>query len=159
VRVLLEQNALVREARPPRIDESLPITRAYWARIRSASWSQWRTWGTSSLAADDIERSIFEWERFQRSMLDFMRSYDVVITPVTAAPASDHRQLNGEDCIYTIPWSLTGQPAVVVRCATSSEGLPIGVQIVAGRWRDEVALTVGRLLENALGGWSLAEIA
>jgi amidase len=61
-------------------------------------------------------------------MLDFMQAFDVVITPVAAAPASDHRELTGEDYIYTIPWSLTGQPAVVVRCATSSEGLPIAVK-------------------------------
>jgi Asp-tRNA(Asn)/Glu-tRNA(Gln) amidotransferase A subunit family amidase len=92
-------------------------------------------------------------------MLDFMQGFDVVITPVGTAPASGHREPSGEVYIYTIPWSLTGQPAVLVRYATSSEGLPIAVQIVVHRWRDEVALAVARLLENALGGWNMVEVS
>jgi hypothetical protein len=32
----------VEEARPPRLDESLPITREYWARPESLSLSEWR---------------------------------------------------------------------------------------------------------------------
>jgi Asp-tRNA(Asn)/Glu-tRNA(Gln) amidotransferase A subunit family amidase len=35
----------------------------------------------------------------------------------------------------------------------SSEGLPLGVQIVARPWREEVALAVAQSLEGALGGW------
>jgi amidase len=31
--------------------------------------------------------------------------------------------------------------------------MPIGVQIVARPWRDDVALTVGQVLEQELGGW------
>ena len=37
---------------------------------------------------------------------------------------------------------LTGWPAVVVRGGTSPEGLPIGVQVVARPWREQVALAV-----------------
>jgi len=41
----------------------------------------------------------------------------------------------------------------VVRGGTSSEGLPIGVQVVARPWREDVALAVAQVLEEALGGW------
>jgi amidase len=50
-------------------------------------------------------------------------------------------------------YSLTGWPAVSVRAGTSPEGLPIGVQIVARPWREDVALSVARHIESALGGW------
>jgi amidase len=49
--------------------------------------------------------------------------------------------------------NLTGWPAVVVRCGTSSEGLPIGVQIAARPWQDATALAVAAHLEATLGGW------
>ena len=32
-------------------------------------------------------------------------------------------------------------------------GLPIDVQVVAGPWRDDVALAAALRLEEALGGW------
>jgi amidase len=41
----------------------------------------------------------------------------------------------------------------VVRGGTSPEGLPIGVQLVARPWREDVALAVAQSLEGALGGW------
>jgi amidase len=54
---------------------------------------------------------------------------------------------------FTSPHSLTGWPAATVRCGSSPEQLPIGVQIVARPWRDDVALAAAAALERALGGW------
>jgi amidase len=54
---------------------------------------------------------------------------------------------------WTTPWSLTGWPGTVVRCGTSPEGLPIGVQLVAAPWQDHLTLAVARHLESTLGGW------
>lgn len=47
----------------------------------------------------------------------------------------------------------TGWPAAVVRCGTSAEGPPVGVQIVVRPWQDATALAVARHLEKAFGGW------
>ena len=47
---------------------------------------------------------------------------------------------------YTIAFNATGWPGAVVRCGTSAEGLPIGVQAVAHPWRDNVALAVAHNL-------------
>jgi len=49
--------------------------------------------------------------------------------------------------------TLTGWPAAVVRAGTSPEGLPIGVQIAAKPWREDVALAVAGVIEDELGGW------
>ena len=49
-----------------------------------------------------------------------------------------------EGFAYTYSYSLTGWPAAVVRCGTSPEGLPIGVQIVAPPWREDVALAFAK---------------
>ena len=52
-------------------------------------------------------------------------------------------------------YNLTGWPAAVVRGGTSPEGLPIGVQIVARPWREDIALAVARHIETKLGGFSI----
>jgi amidase len=155
---LSRRGARVREAAPPEVDQSLSITRSYWARIRSSSWKQWVPEAKDSLAAEATERSIFEWERFQRSMLAFMANCDAIITPSAAAPAFPLRDLVGEDYLYALPWSLTGQPAIVVPCARSSENLPIAVQVIGPRWRDDIAIALAAALEESFGGWRLAPV-
>jgi amidase len=110
------------------------------------------------MTADEVERSVFDWEKFQRDMLRFMTDYDAVITPPAADVAPKHRALTGQDFIYTLPWSLTGQPACVVPVAASAGGLPIAVQVIARRWRDDVALAVAASVESAFGGWRPAAV-
>jgi amidase len=41
----------------------------------------------------------------------------------------------------------------VVRAETSPEGLPVGVQVVARPWREDMALAAAGAVETALGGW------
>ncbi len=152
VEVLRDAGPSVEEARPDMIERSLEITQWYWRRMRSFSWERWLTGGEEgTMTGEEIERSIFEWEKLQRSFLAFMEGYDVIVCPAAPGPAGEKDGL--DDFIYTLPYSLTGQPCVVVRAGTSEEGLPLGVQIVARGWREDIALAVARKIEEALGGW------
>ncbi len=99
-----------------------------------------------------MERHLFTWDRFRRSLIQFMADYDVILTPVAERPAVPHGEDEG-GIPYTLPYSLTGWPCLSLRAGTSPDGMPIGVQIVARPWRDDVALAVGQVLEQALGGW------
>lgn len=93
------------------------------------------------------------WNVYRSAMLAFMQPYDVLLCPVSATPATRHDDPDGPDFTYTFAHNLTGWPGAVVRCGTSAEGLPIGVQIVARPWREDVALAVAQYLETNLGGW------
>jgi amidase len=158
-RALADAGAVVDESVPPRIEESLSITRRYWARTRSSAWNEWQGGRGSTLTADEVEQSIFEWERLQRAFLSFMQSYDAILCPASPSAAVAHEKDDSDQAfVYTLPFSLTGQPAVVVRAGTSREGLPIGVQVVARKWRDDVALALAARIEDALGGWQEPKI-
>ena len=54
---------------------------------------------------------------------------------------------------YTLPYSLTGQPCVVVPSGRSRDGLPIGVQVVGRVWREDHAVAAARSIETTIGGW------
>ena len=69
--------------------------------------------------------------------------------PTPAPPHGEVANLTSS----TRPPSLTGWPAATVRCGASAGGLPIGVQLVAHPWRDDVALGAAQVVEDALGGY------
>lgn len=151
---LADAGGQIEDALPPRIDESWDITQVHWPRVRSWSWSEWRTAQEHRLTADQIERGLFAWGRLQRAFLKFMQSYDLILCP--AAPSAAQPRAGVSDpqpFIYTLPFSLSGQPAAVVRAGASSGGMPIGVQVAARPWRDDFALAAARQIEVSLGGW------
>ncbi len=137
--ILLEAKLVVEEVRPKGIEESLEITKGYWRQ--------------SEMTGQEIEHLMGEWDRFRSAMLTFMADYDLILCPASDRPALPHGTSDDERFSYTLPYSLTGYPCAVVRAGTSPEGLPIGVQVVARPWRDDVALAVAQRIETALGGW------
>jgi amidase len=150
--VLADTGMRVEETLPPRIAEASAITRQYWQRPESASAEAWVPDGEAQLSSIEVEQHLFHWDRFRRALIGFMADYDVILTPTAERPATPH----GSDAgwiPYTLPYSLTGWPCVVVRAGTDPHGLPIGVQVVARPWRDDVTLAVAQVIEATLGGW------
>ena len=52
--------------------------------------------------------------------------------------------------LFTMPFSITGQPAVSLPLHWSTEGLPVGVQVVADYGREDVLIRVAAQLEAAV---------
>ena len=53
----------------------------------------------------------------------------------------------------TALFNLIGLPVTEVPLGLNEDGLPLGVQVAAGRDRDHVAIAVAVELERAFGGW------
>ena len=93
--------------------------------------------------------------------------YDIVVCPVApgAAPLHNQAPAEGEGAKaegyswlnYASTYSVAGLPVAVVPAGEES-GLPLGVQIVANPFRDDVALTAARRVESALGGFRPAPV-
>jgi aspartyl-tRNA(Asn)/glutamyl-tRNA(Gln) amidotransferase subunit A len=90
----------------------------------------------------------------KRRLAFLFEEYDVILLPTTPIPAP---VLEGEDAVerarlltrFTAPFNLTGLPALSVPCGFSSEGLPIGLQIVARTWNEAGALRAGYAYQQA----------
>jgi Asp-tRNA(Asn)/Glu-tRNA(Gln) amidotransferase A subunit family amidase len=98
-----------------------------------------------------------------------MQQYPIVLCPAAAIPAFRHGerswQAEGKTVHYLDAWSYTeffnllGNPAAVVPVGRSSEGLPIGVQIVGRPWEEEQVLAVAAALEKECSAWAIPPIA
>jgi amidase len=114
--------------------------------------------GTLRAAPPDPRRvwnAAHAWDVFRAEMLAFLERFDAIVCPTNAKPALPHGASPPElpAFTYTMAHNLTGWPAAVVRAGTSPEGLPIGVQLVAAPWREDVALTLAATVETRTGGW------
>jgi amidase len=96
-------------------------------------------------------------DRFRARMFAFFGHYDAILSPVYPQAALPHGSSIEERTFrgfsFTMTHNLTGWPAAVVRCGQTAAGLPIGVQIAAHPWHEDVALRIAAHLESAYGGW------
>ncbi len=97
------------------------------------------------------------WDAFRNAQLAFLQGYDAVLSPIAPYVAPPHGSsfdpILQRGTGYAQNHNLTGWPAVAVRVGTSPEGMPIGVQVAAHPWREDVALALGRHLEARFGGF------
>jgi Asp-tRNA(Asn)/Glu-tRNA(Gln) amidotransferase A subunit family amidase len=85
---------------------------------------------------------------------------DVLLTPTLAIPAplADEygsafvvrgQTLEGGSLRFTLPFNLTGQPALSISCGFSAGGLPIGAQLVAAHFNEPTLLRLGHAYQRA----------
>ena len=84
----------------------------------------------------------------------FFEEYDLLATPtipIEPPPISgiDPIQAASELTRFTSPFNLTGLPAISLPCGFSPHALPIGLQLVAGNWKESVLLSAANAYEEA----------
>jgi amidase len=168
-RALEEAGCRVEERVPPRQMEATELR----MKMTRADGNQWQKrltdkYGTivpgpsrrfdyPPMAPADFYALLEQQDSIRTDMLQFMESHDILLCPVRATPVpligdpDDWTTLSGAS--FTGIFNLTGYPAGVVRGGASANSVPIGVQVVAGPWRDDRVLAVMAHLEKALGGF------
>jgi amidase len=94
-------------------------------------------------------------------MIDFFRSYDVLVLPTSQVPPFPADQefppgINGRPMHSYLDWmrsayfvTVTGCPAISVPAGFTDEGLPVGIQIVAPHNQERSLLEVAHAFEQA----------
>jgi aspartyl-tRNA(Asn)/glutamyl-tRNA(Gln) amidotransferase subunit A len=99
-------------------------------------------------------RTQVEW---RHKLEQLFESIDALVLPATPFPAtrideSDPVALSrGNLTRFTRMFNLTGHPALVLPCGRTSDGLPIGLQIVGAHWQEDKIIQVARKYEEARG--------
>jgi Asp-tRNA(Asn)/Glu-tRNA(Gln) amidotransferase A subunit family amidase len=90
----------------------------------------------------------------------FWDDHDVLITPTLTQPPVRHGTLGADPATahdedldwlpFTYPYNCTGQPAISLPLGMTSDGLPIGVQLVGPPRGEQVILDLALQLQEAM---------
>jgi aspartyl-tRNA(Asn)/glutamyl-tRNA(Gln) amidotransferase subunit A len=115
----------------------------------------------------DYQRAMFQRADLFRMVQKWFERADYVVTPTlsrTALPIDQDLfepiridgievgELRRNWFPYTMPFNITGHPALTLCCGYDTDGLPIGLQLV-GRFRDEVSVLRAAALYEASEDW------
>jgi amidase len=136
------------------------------------------TWATAERAkqisgAEYLLASERQQEHAGRIAQWWRSGYDLLLTPTSTEPPPLLEELApdpaqplrigrrfGAIAAFTMPWNITGQPAISLPLHWTADGLPVGVQLVADIGREDLLLRVAAQLEAAApwaGRWPSLE--
>ncbi|MBP9792062.1 MAG: Asp-tRNA(Asn)/Glu-tRNA(Gln) amidotransferase subunit GatA [Rickettsiales bacterium] len=115
--------------------------------------------GTFVLSSGSYEKYFAQAQKVRRLIIrdfdDVFADVDVVLTPTATTSAfaiGDKQRMDPISLyyndVYTIPANMAGLPAVSVPLSLDSKGKPIGLQIVANRFREDLMFRAAKSLEN-----------
>ena len=84
----------------------------------------------------------------KRDYIEAFKKCDAILTPTSPSVAfkigekSDDPLAMYLNDVYTVSANLAGTPAISVPCGLSSEGLPIGVQLIGNFWSEDLLLNL-----------------
>jgi aspartyl-tRNA(Asn)/glutamyl-tRNA(Gln) amidotransferase subunit A len=103
-------------------------------------------------------KALTRWEAIQRAVTAYFHEYDLLLCPTVCVPAYAHGltelTIDGTTVLgrqvlnTTVPFNLTGSPALSLPFGMSSDGLPIGVQIVGRHFDENTVLRAALALEE-----------
>jgi len=85
------------------------------------------------------------------------QSVDALLTPTTPAPAFGIGEKSGDPLemylndIFTVTVNMAGLPGISVPAGLSSEGTPLGLQVIGRAFDEETLFRVGQVIEDAAG--------
>lgn len=171
VRRLQDLGAIV-EAVDPGFADPLEITTGLWF---AGAWTVWNTLTPAQQALTDPDfaaeaalgerLTLLEVQRLHlrrgalgSQMRQFMQHWDLLATPAVAVPAFEAlpagaRPMTPEAMLgwtpFSYPFNLTQQPACSLPCGFTSDGLPVGLQLVGPMFGDALVLRAARAFESA----------
>jgi amidase len=109
-----------------------------------------------------VDKAMRDEARHAARIGELFRDHDVLLTPTTARPPVKAAQWEGLGALRTLlemataypftgVWNMTGQPALSIPAPPSSNGLPIGAQLIAPANGEGRLLALAVQLERELG--------
>jgi aspartyl-tRNA(Asn)/glutamyl-tRNA(Gln) amidotransferase subunit A len=159
------------EAVDPGFDDPLDITCGLWF---VGAWTLWNMLTPeqqkvtdpdfvaeaelgAKISALEVQRLNLRRGALGSHMRQFMQRFDLLVTPTVAVPAFDakpagHTPFDPATMLgwtpFSYPFNLTQQPACTIPCGLTSDGLPIGLQIVGPMFGDALVLRAARAYES-----------
>jgi aspartyl-tRNA(Asn)/glutamyl-tRNA(Gln) amidotransferase subunit A len=118
--------------------------------------TEWCTWRAAGFSGREVMQA-YGWVMAMReAAVAACRRYDFVLSPTSpvlsyeaehAAPSNDPRNALPH-IAFTVPYSMSEQPAASINWTYSTDRLPIGIQLIGKRFDDPGVLKLARLVEQ-----------
>lgn len=175
-RALADAGLLVEERRPPGVEQALDLWLKLFSRAsvvllrdvytgqeeKAGSFVRWRLKTADDTAPPTLDDYISSWlerDRLRAELIEWMNATPLLLAPVGATPAFEHdahkvtvegRAISVFRAFsYSQAFNVFDLPAVSVPAGRSSEGLPIGVQIVGRPGEEDRVLAAALIVEAA----------
>jgi aspartyl-tRNA(Asn)/glutamyl-tRNA(Gln) amidotransferase subunit A len=111
----------------------------------------------SALSAVAVQQLNLRRGALGSQLRQFMQRFDLIATPTVSIPAFEarpagHSPLSPESMLgwtpFSYPFNLSQQPAATIPCGVTSDGLPIGLQLVGPMFGDALVLRACRAYES-----------
>ena len=117
---------------------------------------EWCTWRATSFSGRDVMQAHALVMSMREAAVAASEPYDFILSPTSPilpyeaelpAPGNDpHNAL--PHIAFTVPYNMSEQPAASINWTYSTEGLPIGIQLIGRRFDDMGVLRISRLIER-----------
>jgi aspartyl-tRNA(Asn)/glutamyl-tRNA(Gln) amidotransferase subunit A len=108
--------------------------------------------GSYDFPVSKLARAVKRRDQLTHDAAAIFREVDILLTPTTAVPAfaAEGPPPGGAMATpFTMLANLCWNPSISVPAGVTSEGLPVGLQITVPRHRDDLALRLARIFEQA----------
>jgi len=114
-----------------------------------------------AMSAADLMNAVSTLASWSRRIMAAYAGYDLLLSPTLpvlppklgelspARPTAEIGSSLGAVACLALPFDVTGQPAISLPLSMSTDGLPVGVQLVGGYGREDLLLRVSSALEEA----------
>jgi Asp-tRNA(Asn)/Glu-tRNA(Gln) amidotransferase A subunit family amidase len=185
-RALEAAGLLIEERRPPGVERAPGLWSALFARASARQLREVYA-GHEEKAGDFVRAMLASVDRVQpltldeyidawterdllrAALIEWMSTRPLILAPVGAVPAFEHgaRKVNvGNQSLslfrafgYSQTYNVFGLPVACVPAGRSSEGLPIGIQIIGRPLAERTVLAAALVVERSLGGWQQPPLA
>jgi Asp-tRNA(Asn)/Glu-tRNA(Gln) amidotransferase A subunit family amidase len=101
-------------------------------------------------AYEDYRKATRRLERLRLEADDALDGYDVLITPSAPGEPPQGLKTTG-NAIFNSIWTALGAPSVTLPVFEGPSGLPVGLQLIAGRFKDRRLFDIAEAVRKALG--------
>jgi Asp-tRNA(Asn)/Glu-tRNA(Gln) amidotransferase A subunit family amidase len=102
-----------------------------------------------SYSADDYKQAIDLQAKLRHSITEYFESVDAILAAPATGEAPQGLSFTGNP-IFCSLWSFIGSPAIALPVAKSSNGLPIGIQLIGNYREDERLLNIAQFTEECI---------
>jgi Asp-tRNA(Asn)/Glu-tRNA(Gln) amidotransferase A subunit family amidase len=112
------------------------------------------------LTGERLLNTLLQRDALRSQLLAQMEQFPILLAPVCAVPAFPHEDAGwgaahaadyARTMSYSQHYNLLGNPAAVVPVSQTSDGLPIGIQVIGRPYKEEEVLAIAGVLDRQFG--------